>query len=1005
MSELDEFLDDFLIESREGLDQIETDLVALEDAEADRRDGRLDSLFRVLHTIKGSAGFLDLDHVRKLAHAGEDLLAKLRAGELEVAPPITDGLLELSDTLRRGFDTIESTRADWAAAPAELIGKLHTLAEGGSPDEASPEASPASAGSASATVVDGAEGGVRVDEIAATASDGATVIDFDFDDDVAGLGDGASSADSTTNRPSPIDLDELADSLVQPSADDGGFEISFGGDDADDVDTGGTSIVAAVLPPEPAATPAAEVADEPANDPPPVEAPKPAAATVADQPTPAPAPAPTPAPAAPAAPPSLPKTITPPRPTRPAAAATVMDKAPALDPPPSHARKRGLPAATDSRVQPSPTANQTIRVDIGLLDRLMNLVGELVLTRNQLLQVTTDATRPTTVVSSSLSGFASAGDDLDARARDLIEEQRLAAVSQRLNQITTRLQDGIMQTRMQPIGGLFQKLPRIVRDVSRECDKKVHLQLIGEETELDKSLLEALADPLLHLVRNAVDHGIEKPAMRKRAGKPEVGSLLLRASHEGGQVVIEITDDGGGLSSDAIRRRALERGLFTEADAASMSDQAVTDAIFLPGFSTAESVTAVSGRGVGMDVVKTDIESIGGTVIVRSVEGEGMTVRIVVPLTLAIIAALVVGCEGQRYAIPQSHLVEVLSLTGPSARGTIEPYHDSLVYRLRDELLPLLPLDDALGLGSHSPGDGGDDSPIERPHAVVVRVGDTKFALRVDEVFNTQEIVVKPLSAVLDAVALYAGATIMGDGSVALILDILGLARSRHLLSRELGASASMIAAGLASDDETRRVLVCRVGIDRQVAIPVACVVRIEVVKLDQIERDHLGEVLKYCGDILPLVRVEDLLGLERHEPAAPLRVVVCRRVRDDGRPDDQLGLVVHRALDIELSSDAVDDGRGGLLQNVTADPSASPESEAGAGLPGAVSSKVLPDDQMEADAVAVPSEHFARSEVLLGRVTVHIRMGPLFDRMHQRRARDAKRQEAPPPTAEVATA
>ena len=556
MDDQDDIVREFLVESYENLDQLDRDLVALE---KEPRDGnRLASVFRAIHTIKGTCGFLAFPKLEAVAHAGESLLSRLRDGRLLLNAEITSGLLALVDAVRRILANIENTRAEGEGDYGPVIARLAQLLAG---------------------------------------------------------------------RP---------------------------------------AISAQPAPPE--------------------------------------SPAPT------------------------------QEEAAARD-----AQTGGL---TDAN----------IRVDVGLLDRLVNLVGELVLARNQVLQFT--ATR---------------------------RDPAFLQTTQRLNQITTELQEGVMKTRMQPIGNILNKFPRQVRDLAVACGKQVRLTVEGEETELDKTLLEAIKDPLIHLVRNAVDHGIEPPEERLAAGKPPEGRLALHAFHEGGQVNIEIADDGRGIDPERVRRKALERGLVPRDHAARMGERELMQLIFLPGFSTAEKVTNVSGRGVGMDVVKTNIEKIGGAVDVVSRPGQGATVKIKIPLTLAIIPALIVGGGGDRYAIPQVNLLELVRLDGEKAKRGIEHIHGVPVYRLRGNLLPLVFLHKELRVEPKGPSESG---PV---HVAVLQAGERPFGLVVEAVHDTEEIVVKPLSKHLKGIPLFAGATIMGDGRVSLILDILGLAQRAGVVSEVRG--------------------------------------------------------------------------------------------------------------------------------------------------------------------------------------------------------------------------
>ncbi len=419
---------------------------------------------------------------------------------------------------------------------------------------------------------------------------------------------------------------------------------------------------------------------------------------------------------------------------------------PAPPPPPHEAAAAGSNETAETRA--SAVSDSTIRVDVGLLDKLMNLVGELVLARNQVLQFTTQSA-----------------------------DTAFLATSQRLNLITTELQGSVMKTRMQPIGNVWNKLPRVVRDLATACGKEVRIEMEGQETELDKTIIEASKDPLTHIVRTSVDHGIERPETRAERGKPVEGCLKMRAYHEGGQVNIEITDDGGGIDYERVKQKALQRGMITAEQAARMSDHETLHLIFLPGFSTAEKVTNVSGRGVGMDVVKTNIEKIGGTVDLQSRLGEGTTLKIKIPLTLAIIPALIVTSGGDRFAIPQVSLLELVRLEGEQARRQIEFIHGAPVYRLRGQLLPLAYLNRELKI------QGKSESDTAAVNIVVLQADGHPFGLVVDEINDTEEIVVKPLGKQLKGVASFAGATIMGDGRVALILDVLGLAQRANVVT------------------------------------------------------------------------------------------------------------------------------------------------------------------------------------------------------------------------------
>ncbi len=470
-----------------------------------------------------------------------------------------------------------------------------------------------------------------------------------------------------------------------------------------------------------------------------------------------------------------------------------------------------------------------------------------------------------------------------------------------MNLIATELQEEVMKTRMQPIGNIWSKFPRTVRDVALGCGKEVGIEMEGKETELDKTIIEAIKDPLTHLVRNSVDHGIELPEERVRAGKDRTGRLMLRAFHEGGQVNIEITDDGAGLNVERIRKKAVERGVITAEQAARMTEREIFNLIFLPGFSTAEKVTNVSGRGVGMDVVKTNVEKIGGTVDVQSTLGRGTTVRVKIPLTLAIIPALVVTCGGDRYAIPQVSLLELVRLEADEVAKGIELVHGSPVYRLRGRLLPLVYLSRELKLASDANDKSEGDGAV---NIVVLQADERQFGLIVDEINDTEEIVVKPLRKQLKTVKTFAGSSIMGDGKVALILDVLGLAQRASVVTETRDRALTEKAAEVAATAAEKQTFLLFAGPgDSRMAIPLSTLARLEEFPVAQVEMSGSQWVTQYRGQILPLVRLNVVLEERRNKlralqapPSAdsgPIQVLVLNH---DGR---SFGLVVERILDI----------------------------------------------------------------------------------------------------------
>jgi two-component system chemotaxis sensor kinase CheA len=520
------------------------------------------------------------------------------------------------------------------------------------------------------------------------------------------------------------------------------------------------------------------------------------------------------------------------------------------------------PVRPDEDTGRSSVADSNIRVGVGLLDKLMDLVGELVLARNQILQFTADR-----------------------------EDASLTSTSQRLNLITTELQEGVMKTRMQPIGVVWNKLPRVVRDMAVSLGKSIRLEMDGADTELDRTIIEAIKDPLVHLVRNACDHGIEPPDTRLAAGKPAEGKLTLRACHEGGQVTIEMADDGAGIDVVRVRRRAIEKGIVRPEQAAKLTDREAINLIFQPGFSTAKEVTNVSGRGVGMDVVKSHIEKIGGIADLSSRPGEGTVVKLKIPLTLAIIPGLVVTSGGERFVIPQVSLLELIRLDGDNASRRIEHVHGTPVYRRRGSLLPVAFLNQVLGLE--------DRAGAEAANMVVLQAGDRQFGLVVDGIQDTQEIVVKPLGKQLKSLEIYAGATIMGDGRVALILDVPGLGQRSGVLAESREQTRGAAEQKTAAVEEQHRLLLFRAGSFERVAVPLSLVARLEEFPRRAIELASGSQVIQYRGSILPLIALQEVLepgtrgSAVLSAQADPVQVIVFH----DG--ERGVGMVVDQILDV----------------------------------------------------------------------------------------------------------
>ena len=535
------------------------------------------------------------------------------------------------------------------------------------------------------------------------------------------------------------------------------------------------------------------------------------------------------------------------------------------------------PAPSTAAAEPTKetaASGGNIRVDVGLLDKMMNLVGELVLARNQILQCSSSQTDAT---------FFNA--------------------AQRLNLITTELQEGVMKTRMQPIGNVWGRFPRLVRDLALQCGKQVTIEMEGSDTELDKTIIEAIKDPLTHILRNSLDHGIETPEERIRRGKAPAGKLHLRAYHEGGHVNIEISDDGAGINLERVKQRALQRGVIAAQPAERMSDRELMNLIFLPGFSTAEKVSNVSGRGVGMDVVKTNIEKIGGAVDLQSVSGQGTTLKIKIPLTLAIIPALIVSSGAERFAIPQISLLELVRLDASQGNTAIEHIQGVPVHRLRGRLLPLVFLNRELCL------DESRQRAEMANNIVVLQADDRQFGLVVDEISDTEEIVVKPLGKQLKGLSCYAGATIMGDGTVALILDVLGIAQKASVVTELHEQTVADAAPETRSRTSHESWLLFRSSAGKRLAVPLSAVARLEEFSLASVEHSGTSEVVQYRGEIMPLLRISRLLQ-ESAPGGDSLQVVVFS---SHGR---SLGLVVDHIEDITDEAVEVrdDEQRGFLL-------------------------------------------------------------------------------------------
>jgi two-component system, chemotaxis family, sensor kinase CheA len=727
---MDDLLREFLTETSESLDTVDNQLVRFEQ---DPNNAKiLDNIFRLVHTIKGTCGFLGLPRLEALAHAGETLMGKFRDG-MPVTVEAVSLILSSIDRIKEILAGLEATESEPQGTDHDLIVKLHEMVELGMQAMAAPVA-PAPVAPAPA---------------ARPASQQGTLVPQVLERQL---------------RPGEVSLDELERAFRETA----------------------TEVAPPLAPAEPEPEP--ETAPRAAS---PKKEPKPAAKRAAADPE----------------------------------------------------------AADSDRI-----ANQSIRVNVDTLEHLMTMVSELVLTRNQLLEIS---------------------------RRN--EDTEFKVPLQRLSNVTAELQEGVMKTRMQPIGNAWQKLPRIVRDLSSELNKHIELEMHGADTELDRQVLDLIKDPLTHMVRNSADHGLETPAERLAAGKPEQGTIRLSAYHEGGHIIICIADNGRGLNTERIKAKAVSSGLVSEAELEKMTEAQIHKFIFAPGFSTAAAVTSVSGRGVGMDVVRTNIDQIGGTIDVKSVAGEGSSVTIKIPLTLAIVSALIVEAAGDRFAIPQLAVVELVRARANSEHR-IERIKDTAVLRLRNKLLPLMHLKKLLKI------DDGSSSDPENGFIVVTQVGSQTFGIVVDGVFHTEEIVVKPMSTKLRHIDMFSGNTILGDGAVIMIIDPNGIAKAlgtsvaaSHQIADENAAMRANAAEQLTS------LLVFRAGSAQPKAVPLGLVTRLEEIAADKIELSNGRYMVQYRDQLMPLVQ---MAGVSVSTTGSQPILVFA----DDGR---SMGLVVDEIIDI----------------------------------------------------------------------------------------------------------
>lgn len=871
---MDDLLSEFLTETNESIDVVDVELVRLEQNPNDKEV--LDNIFRLVHTIKGTCGFLGLPRLEAVAHSGENVLGKFRDGELLVTPEAVTLILASLDRIKELLAALEETEAEPEGDDADLIDQLDACAEGNGP--AAPAAADAVDVAADEAVSEAVEEDVASEDIPA---DSEEAID-------PGLGRALKAGE--------VSLDELEAAFnAAPGPEDemGGDsgsplhveEISLNDEaDVDDavlVDVGGLAGVSGAF--ESVLESLAQSGRYPAFADTKVQAALGAdlghlllAAMTNDQHV------------VQAKASDLQKYIAWDTALLASISTQLRSEMAAFDAPSEELDK--LQAALERQAHliiPAAQANdgkdgasekgsgkggsnQTVRVNVDLLEDLMNLVSELVLTRNQLNQMV----RRT-------------------------EESEFAVPLQRLSQCTTELQEGVMKTRMQPIGNAWSKLPRIVRDLSHELSKDIELEMNGADTELDRQVLELIKDPLTHMVRNSADHGVEMPDDREKAGKPRQGKITLNAYHEGGHIVITIADDGAGINADKLRAKALENGLATEAELDAMSENQIQRFIFHAGLSTAQAVTSVSGRGVGMDVVRTNIEKIGGTVDMTSNFGKGTTFYIKIPLTLAIVSALIVESKEERFAIPQIAVLELVH-ADKTGENSIEHINKTPVFRLRNRLLPLIYLRDVLGF---EPTENNDEAFI-----VVTQVGSFVFGIVVDQVFDTEEIVVKPVAPALKELSVYSGNTILGDGSVILILDPNGVAAQVSSTTETEQEMIDDLAAEIsASDRET--MLLFSAGNETPKAVPLSLVARLEDIDVNRIEDRDVRPTVQYRGNLMPVLKMNEDTEF-RKEGKQPILVFTDQ--------DHTMGIACDEILDIvetDLSVD-ISTQRDGIVGN-----------------------------------------------------------------------------------------
>ena len=908
----DDMLSGFLDEAKEHLSTIEPDLLVLE-SDPTNQD-TINRLFRSVHSIKGGAGFFGLDTLSKMAHSMENLMSRARNGQLTLGQAHIDGLLSGLDKLNQMVDDpqssnqmdigdakslIESLMESTDAAPAKPKAapapKTAPKPAPAAPKTAAPKAAPAPEPADSTEVVETvvSEFQIPQGEIEWVAKHDMNLyaVSVYLNRDIMSKG--------KTPYQFIADLEELG-RFVDSYLDTEGAASLDEGTDEDDLRF--TFVFASIMDPVIAAEGLTvspeqirhlkleEIKDGKLRVTLPGITPK------------APAAAPKAKPKAPA---PVPVVIEP-------------EEAPEAE---EAEEEETHPVAALASAKVLDTkkmkADESIRVGVGKLNKLVDLAGELVLVRNQLLQAGEKESKKTAGLMSILAN---------------------------LNMVTTELQEEILNTRMQAVQTVFGKFPRLIRELGRSLGKDINLITEGGEVELDKTVLEALSDPLTHMIRNTADHGIEEPAERKKAGKPPQGKLLLKAYHESGQVIIEVSDDGRGVDPDKVAASAYKKGLISESDMATMSEREKISLIFLPGFSMAKKVSDVSGRGVGMDVVRSNIEQIGGSVSLSSKVGAGTTIKLTLPLTMAIVSCLIVSSEGQRFAIPQVNLEELVMLKPEDYANMLGYVQDREVLKLRGDLLPLISLAAGLGIkeshtwgyktylrqlnkeqaqeGKKSKRGKNDDSqesvssyynllenqserkPQEAVRVLIISVGVTKVGVVVDSIVGSEEIVVKPMPEYLKHLTSFSGATILGDGTVAMIIDTLGFVQNNHLNLTEQRVLTRGLESTKKSVEEAQSLLIFDNGTEERFAITIPLIQRVDEIELSRIQRVSGKDYLEYRGAQMRILHLDDHLDVSKPESRGErANIIIPKETRSP------VGIMIHQVIDTKTMLINVSEG------------------------------------------------------------------------------------------------